>query len=280
MEKTGQSIEDMDIIKQLTELLESQNMQGQSQDFMALFQYAAGMQVQLALMAEELYGVKEQLARLQAAGVQSSKPQAMKADLTKKMEGLETHISQLSKRLSAIKDHLIETAKQAVNAWKEKGREGLNRVLRTGVSGVKNLLQDYRGKLVETLTDYEKTANQIDSIGDELKQIGNSFVNVGRLLTGKGTQEVSDEKTGVALTRAVNASIKKRISGLQSSLGQVDRMTEKLDQFSARLENGKEPEKGRISVKEKLSEMKEKSGQQKKSQETSKEKNKEAGLSM
>ena len=169
MEKTGQNIEDMDIIKQLTELLESQNMQGQSQDFMALFQYAAGMQVQLALMAEELHGVKEQLAGLQAVGVQVGKPQTMKADLTKRMEGLETNISQLSKRLSAIKDHLIETAKQAVNAWKEKGREGMNRVLRTGVSGVKNLLQDYREKLVETLTDYEKTANQIDSIGDELK---------------------------------------------------------------------------------------------------------------
>lgn len=280
MEKTGQSIEDMDIIKQLTELLESQNMQGQSQDFMALFQYAAGMQVQLALMAEELHGVKEQLAGLQAAGVQSSKPQTMKADLTKKMEGLETNISQLSKRLSAIKDHLIETAKQAVNAWKEKGREGLNRVLRTGVSGIKNLLQDYREKLVETLTDYEKTANQIDSIGDELKQIGNSFANVGRLLTGKGTQEVSDEKTGVALTRAVNAPVKKRIAGLQNSLERVDQMREKLEQFSARLETGKEPEKGRISVKEKLSEMKEKSGQQKKPQETLKEKNKEAGLSM
>lgn len=280
MEKTGQNIDDMDIIKQLTELLESQNMQGQSQDFMALFQYAAGMQVQLALMAEELHGVKEQLAGLQAAGVQSSKPQTMKADLTKKMERLETNISQLSKRLSAIKDHLIETAKQAVNAWKEKGREGLNRVLRTGVSGVKNLLQDYREKLVETLTDYEKTANQIDSIGDELKQVGNSFANVGRLLTGKGTQEVSDEKTGVALTRAVNAPVKKRIAGLQSSLERVDRMTEKLEQFSARLETEKEPEKGRISVKEKLSEMKEKSGQQKKPPETSKEKNKEASLSM
>lgn len=247
---------------------------------MALFQYAAGMQVQLALMAEELHGVKEQLAGLQAAGTQVSQPQTMKVDLTKKMEGLETNISQLSKRMSAIKDHLIETAKQVINAWKEKGREGMNRVLRKGISGVKNLLQDYREKMVETLTDYEKTANQIDSIGDELKQIGNSFANVGRLLSGKGTQEVSDEKTGVAFTRAVNSPIKKRISKLQSSLKQVDRMTEKMTQFSARLETEKEPEKDRISVKKKLSEMKEKSGQQKKQQETSKEKGKENDLSM
>ena len=44
------------------------------------------------------------------------------------------------------------------------------------------------------MLDFQKTANQIDSIGDELKQIGNSVSNVGRLLAGKGTKEATDEK--------------------------------------------------------------------------------------
>ena len=44
------------------------------------------------------------------------------------------------------------------------------------------------------MMDYQRTANQIDSIGDELKKIGNSVSNMGRLLAGKGTKEVSDEK--------------------------------------------------------------------------------------
>lgn len=66
---------------------------------------------------------------------------------------------------------------------------------------MKSMLSDYRERLVDVMTDCEKTANQIDSIGDELKQIGNSVSNVGRLLAGKGTKEVSDEKPGVGMTR-------------------------------------------------------------------------------
>lgn len=80
---------------------------------------------------------------------------------------------------------MIDTAAQAVTAFKEKGREEMNRVLQKGISGVQSVLSGCREKMVDVLTSYEKTANQIDSIGDEFKQIGNSVANVGRLLTGK-----------------------------------------------------------------------------------------------
>ena len=70
-------------------------------------------------------------------------------------------------------------------------------------------------RLVDVMTDCEKTANQIDSIGDELKQIGNSVSNVGRLLAGKGTKEVSDEKQGVGMTRIINMPVKKAAENLQ-----------------------------------------------------------------
>ena len=67
---------------------------------------------------------------------------------------------------------MIDTTKQAVTAFKEKGREEMNKVLQKGISGVKSALENIRKKLVDVMTNYEKTANQIDSIGDELKQIG------------------------------------------------------------------------------------------------------------
>ena len=67
------------------------------------------------------------------------------------------------------KDHLIGTAAQAVTAFKEKGREKMNKVLQKGISGVQSVLSGCREKMVDVLTSYEKTANQIDSIGDEFK---------------------------------------------------------------------------------------------------------------
>ncbi len=257
MEAKEQKMEEMDVVKQLMEILEKQNMREQSQDFMEVVQYVAGMQVQLAAMVDELHGVKEQLADMQA-GRRSAKD-----SLLKTAAQLEGKITRLSEKLSEAKDRLIETAAQAVRAFKEKGQQEMNKVLRKGISGVQKLLDSIREQTVDVLTGYEKTANQIDSIGDELKQIGNSAANVGRLLSGRGTKEVSDEKQGVGLTRAMNIPIKKAISGLKKNLDRIDRMSEKLDKICEKPEPEKAAEKGtRASLKEKLAQMQEKAGAQ------------------
>ncbi len=271
---TKQFTEENDVLKQFMELLSQQNMGEQSQDFMELFQYVVGMQLQLAVMVDELQGVRQQLSQLQ-----ENQPKSVKENLMDKVAHLQEKITNLSERLSVVKDHLVETAAQAVNAFKEKGKAEMCKVLQKGISGVKSVLSDYRERLVDVMTDYEKTANQIDSIGDELKQIGNSVSNVGRLLSGKGAKEVSDEKPGVALTRLINKPVKKAVENLRKNIDVVDKAFEKLDRLSDRFNASKEAEKGgRVSVKEKLSEMKAKADQQKKAPEPNKAKSKEECL--
>lgn len=273
-ETASQNGQESDVIKQLLELLEQQNMKEQSQDFMELFRFAAGMQVQLSVMTEELQSVKGQLAELK-----SSQPQGVKDSVIENVAQLEEKTGSLSEKLSDVKNHLVQIAKQAVNVFKEKGKQEMGAVLQKGIANVQKMLSGHREKLTDLLVDAEKTANQIDSIGDELKQIGNSAVNVGRLIAGKGTKEVSEEKPGVALTRLINAPIKKNIANLKRKIGHLDKITEKLEQTSARFEPKKDTEKkagkekdGRVSVKEKLSEMKEKSGQQTSKPEKAKQK--------
>lgn len=273
-QNTKQVMEENDALKQLMELLNQQNMKEQSQDFMGVFWYVAGMQVQLAAMVDELQGVREQLSQMQ-----EKQPKSVTENLMEKISRLQEKVTSLSERLTAVRNRLVETAAQAVNAFKEKGRAEMCKVLQKGISGVKSMLSGYRERLVDVMTDCEKTANQIDSIGDELKQIENSVSNVGRLLAGKGTKEVSDEKSGVGLTRAVNTPVKKAVENLRKKIDGADQAFEKLDRLSARLDAGKEAEKGgRVSVKDKLSQMKEKAGQQKKAPEPDKAKNKEECL--
>lgn len=270
MTDTKQSTDENDVIKQFMELLNQQNMGEQSQDFMELFRFAAGMQLQLAVMADELQGVRQQLEQLQ-----ENQPKSFKENLMDKVERLQEKITDLSERLSAVKDHLVETVAQAVNAFKEKGKSGMCKIVQKGISDIKSALEDFRERLTETMLDFQKTANQIDSIGDELKQIGNSVSNVGRLLAGKGTEEVTDEKTGVGLTRAVNKPVKKAVENLRNGIDSVDKAFEKLDRLSDRFDVGKEAEKGgRESLKDKLSQMKAKTGQQKKVPELDKAKSK------
>lgn len=265
-QNTKQVMEENDVLKQFMELLNRQNMGEQSQDFMELFKYAAGMQLQLAVMVDELQGVREQLSQMR-----ENQPKSVTESLMDKASHLQEKITNLSERLLAVKDHLVETAAQAVNAFREKGKAEMCKVIQKGISGVKSVLADCRERMVDVMTDYEKTANQIDSIGDELKQIGNSVSNVGRLLSGKGTKEVSDEKPGVGLTRAVNKPVKKAVENLRKNIDTLDKASEKLDRLSDRLDNGKEAEKGgRVSVKDKLSQMKAKADQQKKTAEPDK----------
>ena len=275
-QNTKQVMEENDALKQFMELLKQQDMGGQSQDFMGIFWYVAGMQVQLSAMVDELQGVREQLSRMQ-----ENQPKPVKENLMDKVAHLQEKITSLSERLTAVRNRLVETAAQAVDTFKEKGKAEMCRVLQKGISGVKSMLSGYRERLVDVMTDFEKTANQIDSIGDELKQIGNSVSNVGRLLAGKGTKEVSDEKPGVGLTRAVNTPVKKAVQNLRKKIDGADQAFEKLNRLSESLDAGKEAEKGgRVSVKDKLSQMKEKAGQQKKAPEPDKAKgkNKEESL--
>ena len=274
MEIKEQNVEDMDVIKQLMDIMGQQGMKEQSQNFLEVLNFVAGMQVQLSVMVDELQGVREQLAEMQ-----KNQPKAVTEKLMDKVSQLQEKINSLSERFGEIKDHLIDTAKKAVTAFKEKGREEMNKVLQVGISGVKSVLENTRERLVDIMTNYEKTANQIDSIGDELKQIGNSFANVGRLITGKGTKEVSDEKPGVGLTRVMNMPVKSNIAAFRKQIDGIDKAMEKLDKVSAGLHTGKEADKGvRVSVKEKLSQMKAKSEQTKKEPDMAKKKSKEASL--
>ena len=270
MTDTKQFMEENDVLKQFIELLNQQNMREQSQDLMEFFKYAAGMQLQLAVMADELQGVRQQLSQLQ-----ENQPKQVKENLMAKVERIQEKITDLSVRLSAIKDYLVETTVQAVNAFKEKGRSEMCRVVQKWISGVKWALADYREHLTGVMLDCQKTANQIDSIGDELKQIGNSVSNVGRLLAGKGTREVSGEKPGVSLTRVINKPVKNAVENLRKDIESVDKAFEKLDRLSECFNAGKEAEKGgRASLKDKLSQMKAKTDQQKKAPEPDKAKTK------
>ena len=155
-QNTQQNIEENDALKQFMGLLNRQGMGEQSQDFMELFQYVAGMQLQLAVMTDELQGVKEQLSQLR-----ENQPKTVTESLVDKVTHLQEKIANLSERLSAVKDHLAETATQAFNAFKEKGKAEMCKVLQKGISGVKSVLADCREHLVDVMMDYKKTANQI-----------------------------------------------------------------------------------------------------------------------
>ena len=100
-QNTKKGMEESDVIKQFMELLSQQNMGEQSQGFMEMFRYVAGMQLQLSVVADELQGMREQLAKLQ-----ESQPKAVTERLMDKVAQLQEKAASLSERLSEVKDCL------------------------------------------------------------------------------------------------------------------------------------------------------------------------------
>ena len=142
-QNTKQVMEENDVLKQFMELLNQQNMKEQSQDFMGIFWYVAGMQVQLSAMVDELQGVREQLSQMQ-----EKQPKPVTENLMEKVSHLQEKITSLSERLTEARNRLVETAAQAVSAFKEKGKAEMCKVLQKGISGMKSMLSDYRERLL------------------------------------------------------------------------------------------------------------------------------------
>ena len=136
-QNTKQFMEENDVLKQFMELLNQQNMKEQSQDFMGIFWYVAGMQVQLSAMVDELQGVREQLSQMQ-----EKQPKPVTENLMEKVSHLQEKIMSLSERLTEARNRLVETAAQAVSAFKEKGRAEMCKVLQKGISGMKSMLSE------------------------------------------------------------------------------------------------------------------------------------------
>ncbi|MCM1561648.1 MAG: hypothetical protein NC123_19250 [Butyrivibrio sp.] len=105
-------------------------MGGQSQEFGELIRFVTGAQVQLVLMREELQGVRQELSHLQ-----EGQPRTATEGLMDRMARLQEKVTDLSERLSAVKDHLVETAAQALHAFQEKGKAAMCDAIRNEISG-------------------------------------------------------------------------------------------------------------------------------------------------
>lgn len=251
--ETKSNVEENDVLKQFMELLGQQGMGEQAKDFIELFRYVAGMQIQLSVITGELQGVREQLSQLQ-----ENQPKTARERLADRVEYFQGKTVDISNRLSETKNNLIKTASQAVRTFLEKGKVAMCKMIQKMISPVKKVLEGCRKQMAHVMADCQKTVNWIDSVGSEMAQIGNGVANLGRLLSGKDVKELQGEKPGVGPTRAVNKMLRNVMAGLQKNINSTGNALGKLDQFSKHLEGTiTKAEKGaRESVRDKLSQTK------------------------
>ena len=260
---------ELDGIQLLIEWMEQQGKKETSQELLQVSQYLVEMQTQLSVMTKELQEVKQQLT-------QFPQEKAIKETI-QEVSNLQKTMGNLSEKISTGKEYWKNTVEQAITTIREKGKEELKQILQKGISKVKEVMLESREKLATTLAKYQKLAKKIDNIGEELKQVGTSIGNVGRLVVGKDAKEISKEKQGIGITRGMNQPIQKHIMSLQQKLERTDNILEKLDRISNDLGTGKEEkqEQRGVSMQEKLSQKKEIVEQKKSTKQMEKKKGKQ-----
>ena len=271
-EQLNKESKDLEEFQILMDWMEQQGRTETAQDLLQVAKYLEEMQTQLSVMTKELQEVKQQLSRFQ-----QEQPRQQVVDTIQEVSSLQNMMKNISEKISTGKEQLKNTVAKAITTVREKGKEEINQVLQKGISKIKSIVEKNREKIAITLDKYQKLAKKIDAIGEELKQVGTSIGNVGRLVTGKDAKEVSKENQGIGITRGINQPIKKHIMSLQQKLERTDRMLEKLDKLSKDLGSSKEVKKEqRVSIQKKLSEKKEVVEQKKSTKQ--KEQIKENGL--
>ena len=259
--QTDPGLEENDALKELTGLMEQQGMGEHSQEYMELFRYTLAMQVQMGMVLNELKAVREQLSQLQ-----DSQPKTVKEKLVEQTENLQEKGAALQGRLNRAKNSLLDTAAEAANAFMQKGKAAACKIIQKGLSIVRPMLAQCRNHMLDIMAGCVSAARQMDSIGTELQQIGNSVSNIGRLLAGKDTKELPPGKQGAGPARAAGKLFSSLAAALQKGINAAGKAVEKLDRISGSMENIiKGAEKGgRDSVTDKLSQMKEKASEQQK----------------
>lgn len=234
MEIQGMNADEQKIINKLIDIMKEQNMNEQAGNMESITRYIVGMQVQLAMVTNELRGIKEQLGMIQGtqpAQQQNAQKGSVKAadKVAESVQQFEEKTDKLAADVSGAKTHLVQTAAKAVHTFVEKGKHAMNRVLQSGISKIRNRLQDSKISLADTITAYANTAEKINSASNELsqlKQIRNSFADIGKIMSGK------DNKNLDKASDSLNASLEK----IQSKVAKKNKSMEKMDKVLAKLD--------------------------------------------
>ena len=231
--------EEMQIMKEFFSVLQKEGMNQQATEYKELLKHVVQMEQQMITLAQELKTLREAVpfdkgvAPITKAAYQEA---AKKIDIS----GLSNKVGNLSNQVKDIKNMIISMASQALSSFKEKGKEEMNKVLLKRSVKILEKLSQCRENVIDTLQKYKKTEEKINQIGNELKSSHNSLKNAGRLILGKETKEVDNEKIGIAITRTFNVPIKKGINRLEKKLGRMEERMDKLNSLIQSLSHDKE----------------------------------------
>ena len=227
-------------IVELFRVLEGNGLTKEQKEVESLVKYLDGMEVQFGQVLEELRDVKEQLSQIQDGGV--------KASVLRIAEQAQGKVQEVGGQLNTVRKNLIQSAKSALQTYKEKGKDAL----RKAVSSMKipSALARIQEGIHGAVENMNRQADRMKVLNGELHAAGGHLKNAGRIFRGKEQKKVEPQATDKEIT----AKIRKSFLTISGRLSSMEQTTENLRR---RLEQFVQKEEKKPSVKVELKKLKE-----------------------
>ena len=172
-------------VAELIDTLDKNDMHKEKAEVDSLVDYIGGMEKTLTEMLKEMQEMRQEINL-----IHNNSLRVKCQNLVEKTEG---KIKQGFVLLGKVKDNVIQSAKNALKAFKERGKEAL----RSAVKAMKipetlDKLGSFFGKLSK---EVEQDVMQLNSMQSELNSSKGHLKNIGRLLIGRESKEVEQSKS-------------------------------------------------------------------------------------
>lgn len=259
------ALQDNEHVKELLALLKENSVS--AKDVLEVLDYVGSMESNLTKLAAELSSVRRELADMRNIQEHPAKHAFENAART-----MEKNISVMQERINGIKESIIESCKNAVTAFKEKGIEALSNL--ASFFHIKEGFLSLRENLESNIRSSDKAIERIEAVSDAYHEAGRRIKNVGRALADK--ELIEDAKPSGKLANLLEAPFRREKESYTHALRDVNKTIDRLERLEASAEKVRD---SRTSVIANIREHKEQSARSKPDAPTAvKNKVKEASL--
>ena len=207
-------------IEELIETLDQNEMHKEKAEVESLMDYIGDMEKTLADMLKEMQGMRKEIDL-----IHSSTLRAKCLVLVEKTEG---GIRQAVAVVVKVKDNLIDSAKKAVKAFKEKGRDAYIKAVRA--MKVPETLDKLAGLFAVMSKDTRENAKQLVQMQSELNIGKAHFKNVARLFAGRQTKDLESVKADKGVLSGIGKTMERIGKGFE---GLAQKAMDKADKIRA-----------------------------------------------
>lgn len=210
---------EQDYLKKYYHLLHENGMDNKKNNVEELLQYIAKMTDQFDTVLNELSDVRGQLEEIQDKGI--------KATAIRVVDHVETKIQDAKVQLYTLKDSFMDTIKNAVNSFKDKGVLVLVNAVQ--VASIKPMLLAIKENLNDSITNADHGIDKLTKIGDEIHAAKDHTKNIGRVMIGKEVQPMLKRNSDKGIIYKFQELMFHRMESLNGTIKGVERFINKVE---------------------------------------------------